>query len=63
MAKKFITHWTIKVKWNDGKEEFLEEIPQHIANPVDDHLSAIEMSRENHRKIYAQSKIATFSPF
>jgi len=52
MAKKFITHWTIKVKWNDGEEEFLEDIPQFIASPVDEHLSAIEMSRENHRKIY-----------
>ena len=52
MAKKFITHWTIKVKWNDGEEEFLEDIPQFIATPVDEHLSDIEMSRENHRKIY-----------
>ena len=50
MAKKFITHWTIKVKWNDGEEEFLEDIPQFIATPVDEHLSAIEMSRENHTR-------------
>lgn len=42
MAKKFITHWTIKVMWNDGSEEFLDEIPNYIASPVDEHLTKIE---------------------
>jgi len=37
-----ITHWTIKVMWDDGTEEFLEEIPNYVASPVDEMLDDLE---------------------
>lgn len=43
---KTITHWTIKVMWNDGTEEFLENIPNYVAIPVDEHLNNLEETYE-----------------
>mgnify|MGYP001234459821 CR=1 FL=1 len=37
-----ITHWTIKIMWDDGKEEFLDDIPNYVASPVDDMLDTLE---------------------
>ena len=37
-----ITHWTIKVMWNDGTEEFLKHIPNYVSSPVDEHLTNLE---------------------
>ena len=37
-----ITHWTIKIMWEDGTEEFLEEIPNYVASPVDEMLDDLE---------------------
>jgi hypothetical protein len=43
-----ITHWTIKVMWSDGAEEFLEHIPNYVASPIDDHLNHLEETYEKH---------------
>jgi len=37
-----ITHWTIKIMWEDGTEEFLDEIPNYVASPVDEMLDDLE---------------------
>jgi hypothetical protein len=39
---KYITHWTIKVKWSDGTEETLDYIPNYVAKNVDEHLTLLE---------------------
>jgi len=37
-----ITHWTIKVTWEDGREEYLDDIPSWVATPVDEFLTELE---------------------
>tara|TARA_R100001591_G_scaffold90909_1_gene96764 strand:+ start:809 stop:949 length:141 start_codon:yes stop_codon:yes gene_type:complete len=41
-----ITHWTIKITWDNGKEEFLSDIPNWVANNVDEHLDSLENEEE-----------------
>ena len=41
-----ITHWTIKVTWDDGTEEYLDDIPNYVAGAVDDFLTVLEEERE-----------------
>lgn len=41
-----ITHWTIKVTWEDGREEYLDDIPNWVANPVDEFLTELEEDNE-----------------
>ena len=37
---KTIEHWTIKVTWSDGKEEFLDHIPYCAV--IDNYLDELE---------------------
>ena len=37
-----ITHWTIKISWSNGKQEYISDIPDWVANPVDDYLTSLE---------------------
>ena len=41
MTKK-ITGWAIDVKWSNGKEEKITEIPDEVAQYIDDYLTEIE---------------------
>ncbi len=43
--KAEITHWTIKIKWSNGREEYVEHIPHHVAQEIDRHLDFIEEQR------------------
>ncbi len=43
-----ITHWTIKITLENGHEEYLSDIPDWVANPVDEYLSGIEQNYEEH---------------
>ena len=51
-----ITHWTIKVKWDDGTEEFLDDIPNYVASPVDEMLDELEQikTEEEHYENYGR---------
>jgi len=40
-----IVWWTIEVEWEDGKRETLSEIPNYVAQEVDDLLTQIETER------------------
>lgn len=42
MSEKKITHWTIKVTWDNGEEEYLDDIPNWVATTVDDYLTELE---------------------
>ena len=42
---KTIKHWTIKVTWSDGKEEFLDNIP-YFKN-VENYLDKLEKMEES----------------
>ena len=37
-----IVHWTIKITWDDGTEEYLSDIPDYVAKNVDEHLNELE---------------------
>ena len=41
-----ITHWTLKIKWEDGKEEFIDDIPNFVASHVDPFLDSLEEERQ-----------------
>lgn len=41
-----ITHWTIKVTWEDGQEEYLDDVPHYVAREVDDFLDELQGSQE-----------------
>jgi len=41
-----ITHWTIKITWNDKKEEYIADIPDWVAKNVDEYLSELEHGRK-----------------
>lgn len=45
-AKKRISHWTIKIQWDNGKEEFVEYIPNYVATSVDEFLNQLEDEQE-----------------
>ena len=37
-----IIGWSIDVKWSNGKEEKITEIPDEVAQYIDDYLTEIE---------------------
>ena len=37
-----IKWWTIKFAWEDGKEEYLNDIPNWVAEPIDEYLNVLE---------------------
>jgi hypothetical protein len=39
---KRITHWTIAITWEDGKQEFIDDIPNYVASAVDEFLNELE---------------------
>ena len=41
-SPKKIESWTINIKWNDGDREELIDIPNEIAQSIDDWLSQVE---------------------
>ena len=46
MANKNIVHWTIKIGWEDGTEEYIADIPDWVAKPVDEFLGEIEREKD-----------------
>ena len=42
MDKKTITGWSIAVTWSDGKRENILDIPDEVAQFIDDYLTEIE---------------------
>jgi len=42
MSKKTITGWSIAVTWSDGKKENILDIPDEVAQYIDDYLTEIE---------------------
>jgi hypothetical protein len=42
MNKKTITGWSIAVTWSDGKRENILDIPDEVAQYIDDYLTEIE---------------------
>ena len=42
-----ITWWTIKMSWNNGDEEYLSDIPNWVAKPVDEYLTTLEEEERN----------------
>lgn len=41
-----IFHWTIKITWDDDTEEYLEDIPNWLANEVEPYLDELENQHE-----------------
>ena len=37
-----ITHWTIKITWEDNTEEYIADIPDWVAKNVDEYLNHLE---------------------
>ena len=37
-----ITHWTIKITWEDKTEEYLADFPDWVAKNVDEYLTKLE---------------------
>ena len=42
-----ITHWTIKITWEDKKEEYIADIPDWVAKNVDEYLNHLEEGKED----------------
>lgn len=42
MPKREIVHWTIKIKWSDGTEEYVNAIPDYITKEINPFLDEIE---------------------
>jgi len=47
-----IISWAIDVKWSNGKEEKITEIPEDISEPIDDWLTEIESDYNDNIKEY-----------
>ena len=45
MKANNIIHWTIKIGWEDGTEEYIADIPDWVAKPVDEFLGEIEKEK------------------
>ena len=45
MKNNNIVHWTIKIGWEDGTEEYIADIPDWVAKPVDEFLGEIEREK------------------
>ena len=39
--------WTIKIKWDTGEEEYIEDIPYSVAKHVDNWLNQVEENKTN----------------
>ena len=37
-----VEHWTIKITWDNGKEEYVSDVPNWVAKNVDEFLSDLE---------------------
>lgn len=44
---KRIVHWTILVHWDDNTNEYLNDIPQYVADEVDQYLTDLEEERHD----------------
>ena len=55
MDKKTITGWSIAVTWSDGKRENILDIPDEVAQYIDDYLTEIEEHGSGIRKNYEQA--------
>ena len=47
MEREKITWWTIKMSWNNGDEEYLSDIPNWVAKPVDGYRETLEEKEAN----------------
>ena len=47
--KMKIIHWTIKYTWEDGTEEYADDIPNYIAKNVDEFLNNLEILKDNEK--------------
>ena len=45
MKNNNIVHWTIKIGWEEGTEEYIADIPDWVAKPVDEFLGEIEREK------------------
>ena len=50
-----ITGWSIDVKWSNGKEEKITEIPDEVAQYIDDYLTEIEGEAMEEQKWLAEN--------
>jgi len=41
-----IVHWTIKITWEDDTVEYLDDIPNWLANEVEPYLDELENQHE-----------------
>ena len=46
-----ITHWTIKIVWDNEREEYISDIPDDVSQSVDDFLTIIEYERNEDNKL------------
>ena len=44
MIKK-IRDWTIKITWDNEREEYISDMPDDVSQPVDDFLTELENER------------------
>ena len=51
MKTNNIIHWTIKIGWEDGTEEYIADIPDWVANPVDEFLGEIEKEKREEEPV------------
>ena len=49
---KQIQHWTIKITWEDKTEEYISDIPDWVANNVDDFLTDLENDKNEEDENY-----------
>jgi hypothetical protein len=61
-----IIHWTIKITWSDGEEEYLSDIPDAIAKPTahwgegtifNDYEDILEITEKKHGEVTGVYKI------
>ena len=50
-----IIGWSIDVKWSNGKEEKITEIPDEVAQYIDDYLTEIEGEAMEEQKWLAEN--------
>ena len=53
---KKIIHWTIKIGWSDDKEEYLSDIPDAIAKPIDRYLDEMQNRRNEEEATEGKSQ-------
>jgi hypothetical protein len=44
--KTTVESWAIYIKWGDGKEDIITEMPDEVANVIDNHLTTLEKKRQ-----------------